>query len=394
MVNNDLINIKICFIIDSLDLGGANILTADLVNILAENGKDVSLITLRNTNNRILNLHNKVKLIETDIFSHKFLKRLIILYKLLRQFHIVHSTLEQSNFYSSLVTIFLPSITLICSVHGKEGVFIEDEELQNELKKSVFRKYIIIVKYFQQLLNRRFNKFISLSIDTMDYLTNIRKIPVEKIKQIYYGYDFNKLGNKIMPEEAIRLKEKYGYAKEDFIVLYIGRITFAKGLELLLESMPFLIKKYSNLKLLLVGDGEIKERLEILISEMGFGNKIQFAGLDYDVKKFYCMSDLFILPSNSECIPLSVEEAMFLGTIVLTSNAGGLPEIVKDNFNGFVFEKGSSKSLIEKIVYIIENKHSIDRIRKNAKEFVLDKFNLRKNYLDIMKLFNETALKR
>lgn len=391
MCNEGVKKIKLCFIIDSLEIGGANILTADLANILVENDQDVSLIALKKTNNLSLILNDNVKFIDVDLFSYKFLKRIIILYKIIKQYDIIHSTLEQSNFYSSLVAIFLPSAKLICSVHGKEGVFIEDMTLQKELKKKNLRKYVIIVKYFQKFLNYRFNKFISLSDDTSKFLVNQRGIPDRKIERIYYGYDLKKLENISLNNEANSLRERLKYSKEDFVVLYLGRITYAKGLEMLIESMHILTDKYKNLKLLIVGEGELKKDLKDLTAKFGLEKEINFIGLDYDVIKYYRISDLFVLPSMSECIPLTVEEAMFLKTTVLTSDAGGLTELVKDNFNGFVFEKGKHDSLINKFIFIMENRNKMDRIRENAKEYIQEKFNLRKNYLDILKLFIKVA---
>ena len=85
---------------------------------------------------------------------------------------------------------------------------------------------------------------------------------------------------------------------------------------------------------------------------------------------------------------------MYFKVVTLSSNVGGIPEIIKDDYNGFLFDNKRKNELKEKIKFIIENFQNIDYIRKNAFESVLENFNLRNNVIKIINIFKEVILEK
>lgn len=105
------------------------------------------------------------------------------------------------------------------------------------------------------------------------------------------------------------------------------------------------IRKDIPSKLLLVGDGPERPMAEELCRELGICDDARFVGKQQDMEEIYAIADLFLLPSEYESFGLSALEAMAAGTPVIATNAGGLPEIIKQGINGFMGNIGDVESM-------------------------------------------------
>ena len=147
-----------------------------------------------------------------------------------------------------------------------------------------------------------------------------------------------------------------------------------KGEKIILHASNFrkikrisdVIHTYDNIrqgipsKLLLVGDGPERPMAEELCRELGIDEETRFLGKQQDMEEIYAISDLFLLPSEYESFGLSALEAMAAGTPVIATNAGGLPEIVIHNVNGYLSNIGdvNQMALYAKEILLDKQKHS------------------------------------
>ncbi len=382
---------KILFIIDTVEVGGATKLTLDLINNLDKTKYSYSILYLNATrfgSDDLLNyfgIEENAELLRYEKF--RSIKRILYLYKNFRKFDLVHSCMEQANFYSSFVKMLpFSNFKLVITFHGLDSSYIEDMSLIKPPKASFI--HTLIMKHLQNLLFKRVNLFIAVCESIKYYLIKYRKVNEDKIKVIFHGLNIeymDELMNKVKDFNLIDKKQR-----TEFKIGYIGRLGYSKGLEGFIDILPNVYKSIPNLKVTVKGDGELKEYLINKSSELSLSEIIEFENFDKGVVEFYQKTDLMVLPSYYETTNLTILESMYSGTMVLCSDAGGLPEIVKNNFNGFMFKTGDFDELAQKIFEISEmDNEKIKVIRENAFDTVNSKFNFNKNSVKIEKLFDE-----
>ncbi len=128
-------------------------------------------------------------------------------------------------------------------------------------------------------------------------------------------------------------------------------------------------------KLLMVGDGEERADCEQLCRDLGVGDNVRFLGKQDAIEEILSVSDLFLMPSQSESFGLAALEAMACKVPVVSSNAGGLPELNVEGVTGFLREIGDVDGMAEKAIYILEDEERLKTFKENAlaraKEFDL-----------------------
>lgn len=134
------------------------------------------------------------------------------------------------------------------------------------------------------------------------------------------------------------------------------------------------VSKTHNAKLLLIGDGPDRSEAEKLVRELNLASKVRFLGLQTSLVELLSISDIFLLPSQSESFGLSALEAMSCGVPVVASNIGGIPEVVFHGETGYVAELGDIERMAKYVVSLIENKKKWKIFSENARQIAVDKF--------------------
>lgn len=129
-------------------------------------------------------------------------------------------------------------------------------------------------------------------------------------------------------------REKYGIKVDDIVIGSVGRICAAKGNETLLKIAPNLCKDYPNLKFCMVGGGKDKPIFEQMAKDMGLSDSVIFTGAVSDVENAYNGFDIVAFPTNMEAMGFISYEAMYYGRPIVASYTGGVPEVVKTEYNG------------------------------------------------------------
>lgn len=163
------------------------------------------------------------------------------------------------------------------------------------------------------------------------------------------------------------------------------------------KRIPDVIKIFKNIlhsmpaKLLMVGDGPERALAEELCMKFGILDKVLFLGKSNEIDKILCFSDLFLLPSEAESFGLAALEAMINRTPVVSSNAGGLPEVNIHAETGFLCDIGDVEQMSKKAISILENDHVLEQFKegayKRAVHFDLD------NILPLYEAVYRSALK-
>jgi len=148
-----------------------------------------------------------------------------------------------------------------------------------------------------------------------------------------------------------------GIGEDDTIVLYVGRLHSAKGLPYLVEAMSLLRQRESRARLVLVGDGDERERLELLVDYLGLSTCVRFIGRvePEGVQAYLAASDVFVLPSEREGFGNVLLEAMAAELPIVATNVGGIPSIIEDETNGFLVEPRDAAQIADKVALILNS---------------------------------------
>jgi len=207
---------------------------------------------------------------------------------------------------------------------------------------------------------------------------NLKKgyaIPNQKLKVVpnFVVFTQGKEQNKLVGKE-----------KDIFKIVSISRLEPVKNIESVLRVVARLISDKINIKYTIVGEGNHRELLEKLVSELEIENNVTFVGFQSNPYKFLHESDLYVLTSFSEGFSNSLAEALYAGTPSLSTKVGAAGEIITDGVNGWMVEVNDDDALFEKVKNIIElDSENSQIIGEAGRKTIIDNYSL-ENHIAIL----------
>jgi len=174
--------------------------------------------------------------------------------------------------------------------------------------------------------------------------------------------------------------------KNSFDILYVGVLAKHKGIDILVNAIKKI--KNKNINLHICGDGEYKEKIEDMVKK---DRRITVYGRvsDEHLDELYKKADVFVLPSIwYENFPVTIQESFRAGIPVIASDIGGVPELIKDGYNGFLFEAGNLRELRRILEKLINDPYNLRKMKKNAFKSV-KKYNMRNHVTKLEKIYFE-----
>ena len=196
----------------------------------------------------------------------------------------------------------------------------------------------------------------------------------EKIEVIYNSIDFLEDEHSSVSKEEINRKLNL----DGKVILTNARLIPWKGIDMLIEIMPRLIKRHGRIILVIISDGPERVNLEKLVVELGLENNVFFTGIigRQQVIDYLKIADVFVLNTNYEGMSHVLLEAMKVGAPIITTPAGGNPETIKDEKTGLLVDYRNKEQWLEAINRILDNpelaKRLVDNARKDLKRFNWD----------------------
>ncbi|MBR6384460.1 MAG: glycosyltransferase family 4 protein [Lachnospiraceae bacterium] len=184
------------------------------------------------------------------------------------------------------------------------------------------------------------------------------------------------------------LRAEYGIGKDEFILLYAGRLAKEKNLE---EILDFLAdSRLNNLRLIVVGDGPHRETLEDKCKENGIENRVIFTGMvsPEKIEEYYLIGDVFVSASQSETQGLTYIEAMVSGLPLLCREDECLTDVIENGTNGYLYK--DKEDFIKMLMVLLNDKEKRISMGQNARRTVLDHFSERAFVKSCEKLYTKT----
>lgn len=333
---------NILFIVRTMGLGGTEKVVLQLCNILNKKVNKIVVCStggcLENELNKIGVKHYKIKDISSKnpfsfISTYIALKRIILKEKIT----IVHSHHRMAALFAELSSP--KSIIKIANAHN---TFFD----KKFLTKFAYKNTVLIA--VGEMVKNNLIDYFNIPSTRIHVIHNAVSPYIDKCEKIESIY-----------------KEKL---KGNIIIGNIGRLVPQKGMEYFIKAAELVIKKHSNARFFIVGDGELKENLHILIKNLHLEQYCFMLGYRNDVQNIMSQCDFIVLSSLWEGLPLTPIESFSVSKTVVATNVDGTPEIVINNKNGLLVEPKNIEQLASRMCYLIENTTERKRYEINAKK--------------------------
>ncbi|MBW4512726.1 MAG: glycosyltransferase family 4 protein [Scytonematopsis contorta HA4267-MV1] len=174
------------------------------------------------------------------------------------------------------------------------------------------------------------------------------------------------------------LFQTVSHKKQGKNLLFVGRLVAAKGLLILLESLVILKRLHPDISLTVVGNGSEREHLEQMTYSLGLCESVNYVGYksQSEVREYLQQTDVFVMSSFAEGIPVVLMEAMASGVPVVATQIAGISELVEDSVNGYLVPPGNSLELAESIKKLLNNSQIRETFGKKGREKVEENFNI------------------
>jgi glycosyltransferase involved in cell wall biosynthesis len=212
--------------------------------------------------------------------------------------------------------------------------------------------------------------------------------PPERLAVVYNGIDIN--APKVSREETGELRRSAGISDDDFLVVFVGRLSEEKGTHLLLQAVAPLP---ASVRLVLVGDGPQRPALELLVDDLGLRARVVIAGYTPNPERWMAAANVVAVPSTwYEAFGRVVVEAMNQGTPVVASRIGGMAELFEDGVHGCYVTAGSIEELQRAIALLAKEPDRAKAMGEKAKILVGERYSLDRVQAEYGKLYAELLL--
>ncbi len=237
-------------------------------------------------------------------------------------------------------------------------------------------------------LARASDALIAVSPEVRDDLVELGIAPAEKIAVIRLGLDLEaRLA--APPDAREALRGDLGIGAQTFLVAWLGRMTEIKRADDLLRAFAQLQSNVPDSGLLVVGDGPLRGELEALARELGVAEHCYFTGFRSDVGAIYAASDVVVLTSANEGTPVSVIEAQAAGRPVVSTDVGGVRDVVEDGVSGFVVAPGDMDAVAERLADLARQPDLRERMGREGRTRAGTRYSVPRLVGDVDRLYRE-----
>ena len=228
-----------------------------------------------------------------------------------------------------------------------------------------------------QLCNRMSHAVIAVSQHTADHLVHEEGAPAEKVHVALNGIDFSRV--KVSDRDApARLRREWCPAGAHLLVVP-GRLHPEKGHTYLFQALAAIRQRLERPVVALVaGAGPFESAYREEVRSLGCEDIVRFLGFRTDIPDVIAAADLVVLPSVAEAFGLVVAEALYLGTPIVATHVGGIPEIVEDGIDGVLVPPADSNALAKAIVGLLGDPERRRLMASAGRERVRDRFSFEK----------------
>lgn len=308
----------------------------DIAEDLAEKGIKVKILGMRS-------YYNPLKIIE--------LSRLMKT----GQITILHTHGYFGSTFGRLAALLIRVPVVICHVHSTY---------------YGYTKRNILIERFLSFFT---DKIVCVSESVQKFVVDIEGIDKSKSLVIYNGIAETNTDEAASPVS----RKSLGISDSEIAVITVASLTPHKGHKVLIDAIHLLTQKYQNVRLLIVGDGPLRDELAQYVERLDLATKITFTGLRKDIYSLLKLSDIFVLPSlEREGLGIAIIEAMACGLPVIGARLGGIVEVIQENINGILCSPGNSDEFATAMMRLAADNELRGTMGCNGRNIYEEKFGI------------------
>ncbi|HOB34713.1 MAG: glycosyltransferase family 4 protein [Firmicutes bacterium] len=218
--------------------------------------------------------------------------------------------------------------------------------------------------------------WVAVSVFLRNYAWRVLKVPAVKLHVIANGVE--------IPPRLLPWQPRP-------VVGVVARLIPAKGVDVFLRAIQLLRPEIPELRAMVVGDGPARQQLEFLAQDLGIDGVVEFLGHRRDVPELLQKMGVFVLPTRSEGLGLSILEAMAMGVPVAAAAVGGVPELVRHQRTGLLVEAGDAYALARAVRRLLHDREKTEAMRRAAYEFAAARHDVRTMVAETLAVYRRVA---
>jgi glycosyltransferase involved in cell wall biosynthesis len=352
---------KIVHVVYSLEMGGAEVLVAQLCRIQLASGHQVSVCAY----SRLGSVGEMLRAEGVEIYVPGEAHPATTMFRYFRHFRtlkpdVVHCHNVAPTLQAALAARLAGAK---CVVSTRHSLVAPPYDIAEEVKYGVMAAFCHWIAGICEAT-----------------CTNLRGAPLahrSKIVRVYNG------------ATAIQPVPFDALGKRGFTLVFVGRLAAVKSLQTLIQAVSIAAKQLPELEFWVVGDGPVRAELEALAAELGVADRLRFWGQRLDTAQFFSAADCFAMSSVSEGLPMSLLQAMSIGIPAIVTDVGGMAEVVRLSGAGLLAPVGDSVAMAEAIFALASDPQLRAEFCRRAKESYRAEFTLERMeaaYLELYRL--------
>lgn len=341
----------------------------DLTVIMPEDNGNVNVSDLRG---------RRIRVVSFNVFNRFSLKEFLNLRDFIRRgnFNIIHFHGTRAALFGRLAAILIwrrPKI--LYTIHGFHVV-----HYRNLLKKT----FLLLL---ERILNLFTDVIVCVSHSDRESVIKMGLARNDKVKIIWNGIDIERFRNVSLDKNV--KKNELRIPPNAFLLTMIGRLHPQKDYFTLISAFKLLQRELSNFYLLIVGDGPIREELKNYAKDLGLNDKIIFAGTRRDIPEILAVTDIFVLSTLWEGLPIVLLEAMAAAKPVIASDVCGNREVVMNRETGILVPSRDPEMLAQVVIRLTKNRQMAKKMGQKGQIRAQKNFTLEEMVQKIVNLYLE-----
>jgi glycosyltransferase involved in cell wall biosynthesis len=355
---------KIAHVVDSMEVGGAEMLVLQMCRLQREQGHDPCVYAIANLGPLGERMRAEGFAVQANVGRHlsDSMRNFSRIFKSAAP-DVVHLHNPTPTIYAAMPAraAGVPSI-----VSTRHSLVAPPHKVVAELKYAIAARFC--------------DWIVGICDATTSNVKGLHTVPTRRIARIYNGAaPLQSAAQNTLPP------------KSGFTLLYVGRLEPIKNHGLLLSSFREALQSMPELRLWMVGDGSERKALETLAAGFGISAQVTFWGQQLDVAPFFTAADAFIMSSRSEGLPISLLQAFSLGLPAIVTDVGGMAEVVRLSQAGSIVSATDSHEMADAILHLATNNADREKFSNNAVESFHSRFSLQTMVSAYMDLYQGTS---
>jgi glycosyltransferase involved in cell wall biosynthesis len=330
---------KIVHVVDSMEVGGAETLVAQMCRLQREQGHDPQVYAIARLGALGERMQAEGFRVHAEV-GRKLIDSTVGFLRLFKGFRpdVVHLHNPTPTIYAAPAARLAGAASVISTRHSL---------VAPPRNRILERKYAFAARFCDWI--------VGICDATVNNVKEAGSAPADKIVRIYNGT----LPVQSQPEDRWPVKR-------GFTLLFVGRLEQVKNLPFLLEAVRNAVHQNAGVQLWVVGDGTQRASLEQLSQELGLQSNVTFWGQQLEVARFFSAADAFVMSSVSEGLPMSLLQAFSIGLPAIVTDVGGMAEVVRLADGGVVVPVTDGKAMTAAILDFAANQERCKELSENA----------------------------